>query len=208
MGHGHRQRGPEAHIHGRAAVPVARADRQRGRPLRHRRGASITRELAILDAAQLDLVNSTLIIDTTDPATLGSWDGSAYTGVHGLLASGYNFSAWDGPGIVTSQFDATIGVTTIGVATGEQALFLGATETGIYAGQTVTGQSVILKYTYAGDVDLNGYVDAVDYGTIDNWIQFPGTNGYANGDLNFDGVIDAVDYGIIDNGIQLQGPPL
>ena len=54
-------------------------------------------------------------------------------------------------------------------------------------------------YTWAGDVDLNGVVDAVDYGTIDNWIQFPGTTGYTNGDLNYDGVIDAVDYGIIDN---------
>ena len=63
-------------------------------------------------------------------------------------------------------------------------------------------------YTWAGDVDLNGVVDAVDYGTIDNWIQFPGTTGYTNGDLNYDGVIDAVDYGIIDNGIQLQGPPI
>ena len=55
---------------------------------------------------------------------------------------------------------------------------------------------------------MNGVVDAVDYGTIDNWIQFPGTTGYGNGDLNYDGVIDAVDYGIIDNGIQLQGPPM
>jgi hypothetical protein len=43
---------------------------------------------------------------------------------------------------------------------------------------------------------------------IDNWVQFPGANGYANGDLNYDGVIDAADYGIIDNTIQLQGPPI
>jgi hypothetical protein len=38
-------------------------------------------------------------------------------------------------------------------------------------------------------------------------VQFPGTNGYANGDINYDGVIDAADYGIIDNTIQLQGAP-
>ena len=78
----------------------------------------------------------------------------------------------------------------------------------MFGGQTITGATTIAMYTWAGDVDLNGVVDAVDYGTIDNWIQFPGTTGYTNGDLNYDGVIDAVDYGIIDNGIQLQGAPI
>ena len=55
---------------------------------------------------------------------------------------------------------------------------------------------------------MNGYIDAADYGSIDNWVQFPGTDGYANGDFNFDGVIDAADCGIIDNTIQLGGPSL
>jgi len=55
---------------------------------------------------------------------------------------------------------------------------------------------------------LDGLVDAADYGVIDNWVQFPGTSGYANGDINYDGVIDAGDYGIIDNTIQLQGAPI
>ena len=58
------------------------------------------------------------------------------------------------------------------------------------------------------DLNLDGLVDAQDYGVIDNWVQFPGTNGYANGDINYDGVIDAADYGIIDHTIQLQGPPI
>jgi hypothetical protein len=63
-------------------------------------------------------------------------------------------------------------------------------------------------YTYAGDLNFDGLVDAADYGVIDNFVQFPGTSGYANGDFNYDGVIDAGDYGIIDNTIQLQGPPI
>ena len=71
----------------------------------------------------------------------------------------------------------SVGRATIGVATGEQALFLGPTETGVFAGQTISGTTTIAMYTWAGDVDLNGVVDAVDYGTIDNWIQFPGTTG-------------------------------
>jgi MYXO-CTERM domain-containing protein len=57
-------------------------------------------------------------------------------------------------------------------------------------------------------LNLDGLVDAQDYGIIDNWVQFPGTSGYASGDINYDGVIDAADYGIIDNTIQLQGAPM
>jgi hypothetical protein len=100
------------------------------------------------------------------------------------------------------------GTTTIGVATAAQVLFIGATDTGTFAGQTVTGTMTIAMYTYAGDLNFDGLVDAAGYGVIDNWIQFPGTDGYPNGDLNYDGVIDASDYGIIDNTIQLQGPPI
>jgi hypothetical protein len=117
------------------------------------------------------------------------------------------------PGLMTSEELAgpnagpLSGTTTIGVATGEQILFIGATDTGVFAGQTITGATTIAMYTYAGDMNFDGLVDAADYGVIDNWVQFPGSDGYANGDLNYDGVIDAGDYGIIDNTIQLQGEP-
>jgi hypothetical protein len=144
--------------------------------------------------------DTTLILDTTDPA--------AYARVTGYIASAYNFSAWDGPGILTTRPAALAGLTTVAIATGEQVLGIAATETGVFAGQTVGGRSVILKYTYAGDANFDGIIDASDYGLIDNYFQFPGTSGYFNGDFNFDGVIDAGDYGIIDNSFQLQGPPL
>jgi hypothetical protein len=48
-------------------------------------------------------------------------------------------------------------------------------------------------------------IDGGDYGVIDNFVQVPGADGYANGDFNYDGVIDGGDYGIIDNNIQAQG---
>ena len=170
-------------------------------------GAIDTGPTLIIGASgKLDLKDNKLV--TAGP--VGSWDGTKYTGLQGEVGRAYDFGAWDLPGIYTSMPDAgpTVGKATIGVATGEQALFLAPTETGVFGGQTINGTTAIAMYTWAGDVDLNGYVDAVDYGTIDQWIQFPGTTGYTNGDLNYDGVIDAVDYGIIDNGIQLQGAPI
>jgi hypothetical protein len=111
---------------------------------------------------------------------------------------------------MTSEPNAgpAVGTTTIGVATAEAILFIAPTETGTFAGQPVTGATTIAMYTYAGDVNFDGLVDAADYGVIDNFVQFPGTSGYANGDFNYDGIIDAGDYGIIDNTIQLQGAPI
>jgi len=111
---------------------------------------------------------------------------------------------------MTSEPNAgpTVGTTTIGVSDAATILFLAPTETGTWAGHTGTGSSTLAMYTYAGDVNLDGLVDAADYGIIDNYYQFPGTSGYANGDFNFDGIIDAGDYGLIDNAYQLQGAPL
>ena len=94
------------------------------------------------------------------------------------------------------------------VAEAADVLFLSGDEVGQYEGQQVDATTVIIKYTYTGDANLDGLIDAVDYGVIDNSIQFPGSSGYFNGDFNYDGVIDAADYGYIDNNIQVQGPPL
>jgi hypothetical protein len=168
-----------------------------------------TGTMSIDATGRIDLENNKLLTNTP----VGTFDGAAYNGVQGEVARAYNFGAWDQPGLMTSQELAgpnagpLSGTTTVGVATGEQILFLAPTDTGVFAGQTITGATTIAMYTYAGDVNFDGLVDAADYGVIDNWVQFPGTDGYANGDLNYDGVIDAADYGIIDNTIQLQGAP-
>jgi autotransporter-associated beta strand protein len=169
-----------------------------------------TPALTIGATGRLDLADNKLF--TNVPA--GTFTGGAYTGVQGEVARAYNFGAWDQPGLMTSEGLAgpnaggLSGTTTIGVATGEQILFLGLNDTAVFAGQTITGATTVAMYTYAGDLNFDGLVDAADYGVIDNWAQFAGTDGYANGDINYDGVIDAADYGIIDNTIQLQGPPI
>ena len=103
--------------------------------------------------------------------------------------------------------DALAGLTTIGISTGAQMRGLGATDTDMFAGETITGASTIAMYTYAGDANLDGTIDGGDYGIIDNFAQVPGADGYANGDFNYDGVIDGGDYGIIDNNVQAQGAP-
>jgi hypothetical protein len=154
--------------------------------------------------SKFDLADNKLIITN---GTAGTVTGGVYSGVQGDVQRASNFGAWDGFGLTTSMPDAVAGLTTIGVATGEQVRGLGATDTDTFGGETITGASVIAMYTYAGDANLDGTIDGGDYGIIDNFVQVPGADGYANGDFNYDGVIDGGDYGIIDNNVQAQGAP-
>jgi autotransporter-associated beta strand protein len=169
-----------------------------------------TPTVSITGDGRLDLTNNKLLTDTS----AGGFNGTNYTGIQGEVQRAYNFGAWDMPGLTTSQELAgqnagpLSGTTTIGVATAEQVLFIAPSETGTFMGQSVTGATTIAMYTYAGDLNFDGLVDGADYGVIDNSVQFPGTDGYANGDFNYDGIIDGADYGIIDNTIQLQGAPI
>jgi hypothetical protein len=167
--------------------------------------------VALNGNSKLDLGDNNFIAHSMP---VGNATAGVYSGVQGLVQRAYNFGAWNQPGLTTSMPEAgqnagpLSNTTTIAVATAEQVLFIAPTETGVFAGQTVSGASVIAMYTYAGDLNMDGLVDGADYGLIDNYVQFPGTDGYANGDFNYDGVIDGADYGVIDNTIQLQGPPL
>jgi hypothetical protein len=128
--------------------------------------------------------------------------------VIGLIARGRNATAWNAPGVVTTRPDALAGLTTLAAADAAALLRLSGAQTGAFAGQTVDATSVLVKYTYAGDANLDGQIDAGDYGVVDNFVQLGGAWGYFNGDFNYDGFIDAGDYGIIDNNIQAQGLPL
>jgi hypothetical protein len=169
-------------------------------------GTSNVKTLTIADDGTIDLAANKMLTETA----VGTFAGGSYSGVHGYVQRAYHNGAWDRPGLKTSEPNAqpAVGTTTIGVASAEQILFIAPTATGTFSGQPVTGATTLAVYTYAGDLNIDGRVDAQDYGIIDNWVQFPGTRGYANGDINYDGVIDAADYGIIDNTIQLQGAPI
>ena len=62
---------------------------------------------------------------------------------------------------------------------------------GPFDDQTPGTNDVLVKFTYYGDSDLNGKVDAADYSHIDNGANSAGTlSGWVNGDFNYDGVIN------------------
>ena len=158
----------------------------------------------VASAGTLDLTNNKLIVNG---GVVGSWTGTAYTGLTGLIRSGRNGGNWSGSGIVTSQTAATSStLTSIAVATAAQVKGIAATATAVWAGQTVTGSDALVMYTYGGDANLDGKLNVDDYGHIDSSIPI-GLTGWFNGDFNYDGKINVDDYGIIDFNIGIQGPP-
>ncbi len=141
--------------------------------------------VSIAAGSKIDLSDNKLITQSA----VGSWNGSAYSGVLGLAVSGR---------LATSQASATSGLTTIAVAANSD---LNKTT---FGGESVGGSDVLVMYTYAGDADLTGKITGDDYFRIDSGYAAHAT-GYDNGDFNLDGRIDADDYFIIDRNYSRQG---
>ena len=162
--------------------------------------------------SMLNLNDNDMIIDYSAAAgnisPMGGMNRWKYVGLADMLAYGSQYGVPYNLGIATGQPAALAGLTTLGVGEASRILGLTGAQTALFSGQTVDATTVVIKYTYAGDANLDGTIDGGDYGAIDNNIQIPGATGYFNGDFNFDGVIDGGDYGVIDNNIQAQGAAL
>jgi alpha-amylase len=127
---------------------------------------------------QLDLTNNDLIIDyagSSDPIST----------IVSMLAEGYAGSAWNGMGIISSSAAASGGITTLGYA--DTASFPLAS----LGGQTLDTTSVVIKYTYVGDANLDGKVDASDLA-----MMVPGGTTWTQGDFNYDGVVNSDDFAL------------
>jgi autotransporter-associated beta strand protein len=140
-------------------------------------------------------VQDNKIISTAVGAT-GTWTGSNYTGITGLIASGKgtgNF--WDGStGIITTQSQAVgSNYTSIGVAKASDVRPATATATDLWGGQTITGSDTLVMYTYGGDATLDGKINIDDYVKIDSGIA-ANLTGWVNGDFNYDGKVNIDDY--------------
>ena len=176
-------------------------------------GVSSVGALSIASGGTLDVKDNDLVVRG---GSLGTWDGgsNAYTGITGLIDAGRGDAGnaqWNGSGIVTSDTRAVNNnnFTSLGIATGAQALGLEGTDTATWSGQTVAADDVLVMFTYGGDATLDGKINIDDYGRIDgNVAQSGSVFGWFNGDFNYDGKINIDDYGIIDGNINQQGAPL
>jgi hypothetical protein len=144
--------------------------------------------LDVPGGAALDLNDGVLIVDyaTEDPSPLAT--------IRGYIIAGYNNGAWNGAGIKST------------VAAGSAAGRLGyaeAVELGLssFAGEPIDATTVLVRYTIAGDADLDGDVDVADLGRLaSNWQTAAPWSG---GDFNYDGAVDVADLGLLASNWQL-----
>jgi hypothetical protein len=156
----------------------------------HSAGTSVVTGVSVVPGAQLDLANNALVVDYADVSPLYS--------IAALLQTGYNFGTWDGEGIISSRSATSpnppeVGITAIGFAESLEILGAGG---GTFAGQSVDGTAVLLKYTYASDANLDLAVDTVDFNFLAGNFSAAGAT-WTQGDFNYDGVVDTVDFGIL-----------
>jgi hypothetical protein len=162
-------------------------------------GASASKLGSLDVTGQLDLTDNKLIVAGADA---GTWSGSSYTGVSGLVQSGRSGGAWNGHGIITTSVSgATDKLHSIGIATADELGMVGQT----FGGLNLQSGDVLVMFTYGGDANLDGKINIDDYGLIDAHVGQSGSAfGWHNGDFNYDGKINIDDYGIIDANIGAQ----
>ncbi len=180
---------------------------------------SISNGQVNLDSAASSANRSLIVVgqlsfppSSTGSLNLGSNDlivaGAGAAGLATITAEasqGYNgpTGAWTGTGLTTSAgTKANNPLSNTGLA----VVLAGATTpaTTSFDNEPVGSNDVLVKYTFFGDADLSGTVNATDYLAIDNGFNSHLT-GWQNGDFNYDGTINGDDYTLIDNAFNTQG---
>ncbi|MGE5608698.1 MAG: hypothetical protein ACM359_05570, partial [Bacillota bacterium] len=140
--------------------------------------------------ATLDLASNDLIVTATPEtkATTLAALSNAIKSARGVDGQ------WLGNGL-TSSMAQTNNLTGLAILLNDQD---GSPILSSFAGQPVTENDILVKYTWNGDVDLNGVVDGDDYFLIDAGF-ISGMDQYRNGDVDLNGVIDGDDYFLVDS---------
>jgi autotransporter-associated beta strand protein len=122
----------------------------------------------------LDITDNDVIVNTPNPAAATS----TMTDV---------IAAVNGSRITTT---ASSGNQTVGFALNTLAL-------GSFSGETVNADSVLIKYTYFGDSNLDGFVNDTDFSLFSsNYGTNGGSNPWLNGDYNHDGFVNDTDFAL------------
>jgi hypothetical protein len=131
-------------------------------------------------------ISGTGVLDITQTSLMINYGGGPdpIASIAGYIASGCNAGAWNGPGIVSSA--AAANSLSYGVGYADSA------DQGNPA--NLPAGTIEVKYTLLGDADLNGIVNAVDFGILAANFN-KGVTGWDRGDFNYDNVVSAIDFG-------------
>jgi hypothetical protein len=155
--------------------------------------------LSFFDNGKLDLNDNDLIIDYTGASPLAT--------ILSDIKTGYANGAWNGNQITSSSAHDTA-LTPHPTALGyTEASALGL---GSFDGQSVDNTSLLIRYTFAGDANLDGKVNALDFNALAS--NFGGASGkfWNQGDFNYDGAVNTADFTALSQNFNLvlPSPPL
>jgi T5SS/PEP-CTERM-associated repeat protein len=139
-------------------------------------GTGLSQQGGLSITGSLDITNNSLAI-----AYAASGNPDPISSIVASLQSAYDNGAWDGSGLTSSTVAATPG-TAIGYADGSTD-----------KNTTAAVGTVLVRYTWLGDLDLDGTVTSSDLATM---IANSGmTNAdWSQGDMNYDGTVNADDF--------------
>ncbi|HEV8604639.1 MAG TPA: SdrD B-like domain-containing protein, partial [Tepidisphaeraceae bacterium] len=153
--------------------------------------------------ATLNLASNSVIIQSTPAAKAAT-----LSSVRAFLRSGRNKGAWTGPGI-TSTTAAADSTHITGLAAIINDRGDGAPIRTELAGIPVDANTILIKYTYNGDGDLSGSLDADDYARIDlGFATHPNPADYSTGDFDYSDTTNSDDYFLIDKAFSSQASVL
>ncbi len=136
-------------------------------------------------SGRLDLTDNDLVVDYTGATPV--------TSIRTQIGSAYNGGPWNGSTGITSSSAAAAFATAAKTGLGYLDNTAGAFAN--FSGQSVDNTSILIKYTYMGDANLDGQVDISDLGILaTNW-QTAGS--WVNGDFTYDGFVDISDLGTL-----------
>ena len=155
----------------------------------------------------IGVTGSSGAIDLGDAAMIVDYSGaSPILSLRQLLVTGYAAGHWNGAGINSSSAaivgadSANLHKTAIGFAEAS------AVNIGTFAGQGVDTTSVLLRYTFSGDANLDGTVDSADFTLMSQHFN-SATQLWSQGDFNYDGVVNALDFNAIAGNFGQTFPP-
>jgi hypothetical protein len=142
-----------------------------------RTGLATITSLAITGSGVFDVNNNHVIINYgsgPDPTS----------SIAALLTTGFNGGSWNGAGGITSSAAAV----TPGYALG----YADSADSGNPA--NLASGTIEIAYALLGDANLDGVVNAVDFGILAANFN-KGVTGWDQGDFNYDNVVSAIDFG-------------
>jgi hypothetical protein len=138
--------------------------------------------LSFSSAGRMDLSDNALIVDYTGP--------TPFSLIRNYIIAGRNGGNWLGDQLTSSAAAANANMA-LGIV---EASSIGSPAT--FFGQPIDSTTLLIAYTFAGDTNLDGKVNTIDFNNLSG--NFGGSGKvWLNGDFDYDGLVSSTDFNLL-----------